>query len=410
MILDSQTPLMSKLLVTKKIISVLTGGLVMHVACVNAHTEHNKNVTTSIHAYSSMTYRSDAVVGPGESYLIPGALMGGEALPGEKGLNFDEAILEGTLNTEHHYFVSAKLSAHSSDSIELENLWLTVPDIEYLASITLEAGKINSEVSNVANWHASQSVFSESSLLGDVYFGRHFNDTGLRVTRTMGVLSLGAELFDGDNWPASSGEGSAAAYAYTNFSLMGTFTKLGVWHMQSRANNRTDTRYNGSHSHGGNVVSSPSTEYFFTGDTNTSGVATEISYAFTRGRLYFEAEWIIAESEGEIANTTQSSLYENRYEGYRVMLGMNYANHFVHLQYEEIALQNDLLSPVTSVFAESANLVNNGFEPYRAIASWSYQLNPDVRVRVEGVSEKTVSDEELTKVNLGIVWQKSLFN
>ncbi|VUD64957.1 hypothetical protein TDB9533_03443 [Thalassocella blandensis] len=373
-----------------------------------AHTEHNQNIRTELHAYSSFTYRSDAVVEPGQSYQIPGALLGGEAVPAEKGFNFDEALLEGTLNTAHHYYISGKLSAHNSDSIELENLWLTVPNIEYLASITLEVGKINSEVSPSANWHASQHPLSESSLLGDIYFGRHFNDMGLRLTRTIGFVHLGAEVFDGDNWPATSGEGSASAFLQLDFSWRDTMAKLRGWHMQSQANNRTDTRYTGSHSHGGNVVSSPSTEYFFTGNVDTSGVMAELSYGFTRGRVYLESEWIVAESEGDIANSTQRSFYENRYEGYRVLLGLNYAQHFLTMQYEEIALQNDLLSAVTSVFAEGANLVNNGFEPSRAVVSWSYQLNPDVRVRLEGVSEKTLSEEEITKVNVGLTWQRSL--
>ena len=383
------------------------------VACVvntaSAHLEHNKNVRTEVKGYTSFTYRSDAVVEPGQSFQIPGALMGGEALPQEKGFNFDEALLEGTLNTEHHYYVSAKLSAHSADAIEVENLSITIPEISYLADSTVDIGKISTKASPIANWHASKSAFSESSLLGDVFFGRHFNDTGVRLERNFGFLLIGAEAFNGNNWPASPGEGTASAFLQTRFTFGEVVLQMSGWGMKSRAENRTDIRYTGSHSHGGNVVSSPSTEYFFSGDIDMAGAGVKATYRLSKGEIFAEGEWIQSESDGQIANSTQSSLYQNQYDGYRLALGLRYAKHMLELQYEEVALMNDLLSPVTSVFAENANLVNNDFEPSKGIMGWTYNLNNDVRLRLEAVSEKTVSMEEVNKINFGFVWQRSLY-
>ncbi|MBX2859160.1 MAG: hypothetical protein KTR17_10890 [Cellvibrionaceae bacterium] len=366
-------------------------------------TQQFKNQLTGLAAF---TWRSQELVANNEAYLIPGALLGGEALPDHKGATADELQLAGVLATDSNYYVIANLSAHRRETPDIENLYLVAPNISYLANINLEVGQLTTEVSEIANWHAPQSDFSEASLLADIFFGRHFSDVGLRLSRTFSALHLGVEVFNGESWPASTGQGSASLFAQWQFNFnLGQFN-FNTWGMQSQAKNRSDTRYSGGHSHGGTIVTSPSTNYFFDGETNSFGALSELNVNLGEFNVVAQFEWIRAQSEGELFSVSQRSLYENDYEGYRVHFSVARNKHRLSVRHEQVALLNNFLSPVASLFPQEANLVNNTFEPTKTIVAWSYQLNSDVRLRLEGLSEKTVSEHSEDKFNLGIVWRR----
>ncbi len=400
---------MNKTLCRTAILGVTIPALSILASPSRAHIEHLEEIDTQVQALSSFTYRSDYVVEPGQPYLIPGALMGGEGVPSEKGFVFDEAQLKGQWKSPHHYYLEAKISAHASDEIEIENLAFVAPSVAVLGGATFEVGKLGTETTSTANWHSSQNIFSEPNLLGDVFFGRHFNDVGFRISRVLGPMRLGIEGYNGDNWPATSAKGTAAAFAQFDFRLALFDMSVDIWGMQSQAQDRTDTRYSAGHSHGGNIISSSSTNFFFAGDIAQYGGIARLKREFGDSEIRADFEWISSNAEGDIYNATQTSLYENLNEGVRIFLAYRLAKHTLSMQYEEIALQNDLLSPVTSLFAESANLINNGFEPSKTIVSWSYDITPETTLRIEGVTDNSLSDKGVNKINLGLKWQRVLF-
>lgn len=373
-----------------------------------AHMEQQPHIKTGVNAAASFTWRSDSVLEKTEPYLIPGALMGGESVHSAKGFNFDEALLGGTLTTAHRFYIDAKITAHTSDELQIENLAIVLPEIKNLGNGTLALGKLNSETTETASWHATSNRFSEASLLSDIFFGRHATDIGIRASGNIGVFRVGAEIFNGDSWPASKGEGSTSLFIQYDVSFANLDLSADFWGTQSHAKNRTDTRYSAGHSHGGTVISSPSTEYFFSGDIASLGAVLNIAYDIQTLGFYGQAEWISSKSEGDIRNTTQSSEYENQYDGYRLLLGATYGKHEVSAQYEEVVLENALLSPVSGVFAQNANLINNGFEPSKTLLGWRYQLNPELALRVEGVVDKSVSQDAVNKFNVGVIWKGSI--
>lgn len=400
--------LVRKQRVKKHLIVFLISTLLMHTENVLSHT--NDEINTQVTAFAALTWRSDEIVTSNEPYLIPGTLLGGEALAQHQGANLDEVRLGAIYKASDHYYIKASLASHHEEEITFESFSLVAPNISGLKNTKIELGKFESQVTPTATWHASSGTFSESSLLSDVFFGRHFIDTGARALLNIHTFTLGIEAFDGDRWPANNGEGTVTAFAKNRFNLNNSNIDVSVWAMDSNALNRFDNRYSTGHSHGGAQISTSVEDYRFSGDVLQYGLWIDASTTIRSITFSSQIEWIVSESEGTLANSTQQSLYKNNYEGYRLNVGAAFNKHSISIRHEEIALQNDFLSPIPPNFAENANLINNTFEPSKSVFSWSYSLNSDISIRVERAALKLHSPENENRTSIGITWKKPLLN
>ncbi len=400
---------MSNALVKKLLKTFFIFSILVPVADTFAHTNNN-TIDTALTASAALTWRSDEVVKSNEPYLIPGTFLGGEALAQPQGATLDEVRLDAIYKASSRYYAKASISSHHDNEVSLETFSLVAHNLPLLGSSSIELGKFESKVTPTAYWHSDTSTFSESSLLSDIFFGRHYVDTGARALKTLGNFTFGVEAFNGDSWPANSGEGTATVFIQSQFHLKNTSLNINTWAMDSSALDRLDDRYSNGHSHGGIQISSSVEEYQFTGDILQYGALLGTETNIRSFSFLSEIEWMATESEGRLENATQQSLYENHHEGYRIYLSAGFKHHSISLQHEEIALQNEFLSPITPNFAQDANLINNDFEPSKSTIAWSYAITNEFTIRLEYASLKLFSSESDTRTNFGIVWRKPLLN
>ena len=363
----------------------------------------------SIKVLAATTYRNNQINNNNNIWQPQGYLLGGEAVPSEKGLSLDDVQLLGYLNVNNNYYVASKISGHShsgENSIELENLWIGTEFYLSEQLIQLEAGKITTEVSDSLNYHSSTDTFSQAPLSTDILFGRHFNDLGARVTFINQNYKLGLELFNGENFPSTSGDGSISAYSHWNLEANNIKFSVKAWLMYSRAVLREDTRYSDEHSHGVNLDGL--IESFFSGDTLNSGLYVGATSVYENWRFHSEFEWINTQVDGQVFTETQNATMDSEQNAYRLTASLGRKNHSLHLEYEILSTKNQF-GQTTQTFVEQVGLSNNGFEPNRASIGWHYAFHPDFTLRTEWIKDESYEPGLINHiVSLGVQWRYNI--
>ncbi|MEP1446706.1 MAG: hypothetical protein ABJK37_11405 [Paraglaciecola sp.] len=375
---------------------------------VIAHENQTNNIQPdSLDVKTTMTFRSDESFPIDQVWQIPGLLMGGEALPVEKGASLDDVQLLGHLNLGNNYFVNSKIGAHSHDGsaeLELENLWFGANTQLLGQTIIFEAGKMATQVTPTANFHASSGAFSESPLLADIFLGGHFVDIGARASSHLYGVNVGLEVWNGDNWPATSGEGAAALYIHYPYQDGGFKAQLGSWLMSSHAETRKDQRYDGGHSHGNEQLSASDLE--FSGDTLTMGIFASFQWQLNPIVFNSEFEWIRADIDAQLVDTTQSADLLATHDGYKIQFGMSLDKHSVQVKYERLVIDNRFTN-TSQLFIQSSGLYNVGFEPQKLAVSWTWDFYQNFKFRSEWYQDDT-QEQGSSRWSLGLVWQYKL--
>ncbi len=386
--------------------------LVLLSCNARAHDSQQTLAATFINAQSALTYRNDGLTSD-MPWLIPGALLGGEALPANKGLTLDDLQVLGNYRVNNHYSVAAKLSAHGSGddiTLELENFWFTFNSHNIVANSLVEIGRISTDTTPSAYFHASSSPFSEASLLSDVFFGRHFNDMGIKAKTTRGIMTLGLEGWSGKHWPAANNAGAGSAFLHLQPSWQQGHARMGIWAMHSRAKNRTDTRY-GNHSHGSvATITSPTSDIYFSGSSDLAGAFMSARQQYRAATFIAEAEWIESRSNGDLLQqtTNQQSAYTATYQGLRGLLGVTMARHAITVQYDQLALENVFLNSVNTVFLAATGLQNEGFNPSQLMAAYQWHYHRDFSLRLQWSQDDTTAKGKHNHTGIGLVWRKGL--
>src|SRR5690606_13299209 len=156
-------------------------------------------------------------------------------------------------------------------------------------------------------------VFADASLTSDAFFGRHFHDDGIRLWRHQpDGFSFGAEIWHGNAFPATPGNGAADLFANLHRQYGHLTLNVGGWLMLANAEHREDHRYSESHSHGGGGAAA---EIVFEGETRLAGLHALLDWKLAHARhLRLEAEWIALDTEGEIAYDTRHADLDSRYQ------------------------------------------------------------------------------------------------
>lgn len=380
-----------------------------------AHQKAFLSANDSLKVLAAVTYRNNQIIETGNIWQPQGFLVGGEAVPSEKGASLDDVQLQGYLNINQDYYVAAKLSGHShsdENNIELENIWFGTEFQFTQQIIQLEVGKISTEVTDTLSYHASTDIFSQAPLSADLLFGRHFNDIGARATINNSFDKLnvdskfGVELFNGDNFPASSGEGSISMFTHFTFQAQSFQSRSKFWLMYSKAEQREDVRYSEGHSHG--VSLDEVTAAYFSGDTLSAGVYLEATWNYERWHFHGEFEWIQAQVDGQVSTTTQSAYLDVVQNSYRLATFVERKKHSIHIAYEILSADNKF-SQTTQTFIDQIGLANDGFEPNRLSVAWHYAFHPDFILRTEWMRDKSNSSSQANSVvSVGIQWQFNL--
>lgn len=366
---------------------------------------NNDEQKNNLHASASVTYRDQSELNTG---TIPGAMMGGEAYAPRDGANLDDAQL--SLNWQQgEYFVYANVEAHDhggQSELGIESLYFEFE----VYGVNIKAGQFNSEVTELASWHGSRATYSQAHLMSDVFFGRHFSDVGFAVSKNWEFAKLGVEATNGNAWPASTSEQSISAYAHFNAAISKLNLNAGFWGMDSGALQRSDSRFDQGHNHGGVDSTIPiSSEYTFSGDVQTLGVFAEAEFAFPSITLGLRVEEIHQESSGNLSRAAQSSGLESDYQGVNISTYMRYKNHSLHLSYEQIGLDNTFINAPSTLFINESGLFNNDFEPEQSKITYRLGFKNDFVLRLEAIDNKAYDPEGGTDFNIGLIWNKRFY-
>lgn len=361
----------------------------------------------SLDVKTTFTYRSDQAIPSDQVWQLPGILLGGESFPVEQGATLDDVQLLGHLNIQERYFISAKVGAHSHDGsteVALENLWFGSRAALMGQPLLFELGKMSSDITPTTNFHASGGAFSESPLLADVFFGGHFVDIGARASTKIKGLNLGVELWNGDNWPASSGEGAATLFMHYAFQHSGLRANLGTWLMHSEAVKRSDQRYADGHSHGDAQLSA--SDLTFSGETLTMGSFANLQWQLNPITVNAEFEWIRADIDAQLLDVTQSATLLATQDGYKLQLGVSLDKHSVQVKYERLVVDNSF-TQTSQAFIQSSGLYNEGIEPEKLAVAWTWDFYDSFKLRTEWYQDDT-QETGSSRWSIGLVWQHKL--
>jgi len=174
---------------------------------------------------------------------VPGFLLSPEVGAGTDGFSLGEAELAISSNIDDRFYgyVTVALGSDAGEtSVELEEAYietLSLPD-----GLTLKAGRFLSHSGYQNALHPHSWDFVDASLPQQVLLGGNFADVGAQlrwVAPTDLYLELGAEVFQGDSFPAGGASSTWVAYA----KLGGDFNDSHSWiaglaHMSARATDR----------------------------------------------------------------------------------------------------------------------------------------------------------------------------
>lgn len=373
------------------------------------HHADSADATSEIGAAASISWNSKSSADSDGLWRIPGIMMGGHALPVEKGGKVDDAILWGSRKLGEHTKISGKVGIHDDGStqVELENLALDYTPATR-KPLTISAGKLEPSFSPSAHHHPSLDTFADSTLLADAFLGRNIHDTGIRLAgKPTTNTEIGLEAWDGDFFPASKGEGAQDIYAKFSHEHAGWHLKGGAWAMQAEANKRSDDRYFSSdHSHASSTVTL--TDVQFTGDTHMAGVwlaaSTPERHGFKGGLRYEAAQ---SRSSGTLTDTTRRADYETDHLAFAVTPSISWRNLQLSYRLEKLSLDNTLSGNGAQILAEEANLINSD-NPKRQTLQVNWQINKNVAARAAYIKDETLPTSD-NRVNLGLAWQGNLY-
>lgn len=345
-----------------------------------------------IETFASFHYRSEGTQSDDEAWLLPGFFLGGEATGSEKRFSLDDAFLAFRYGIDDITLFGGLSTHQGHEGVELESLWLSWP-VNHWAQ--LHAGRLSSLI---RHWE-ELTVFSERSLLEQVFFGGHHHDTGARLyLKPTQNFTLGVEAMSGQAWPAN--RGTTFAFSELKIPMTGIMTKLGVWMGVGRAERRQDERYEGDH-HGG--IEAPNSDFAFTGDVELAGAYGIVS---TTGRIDIDltAELIVQRHDGRLENI-ESTHIQQESQGARLAAVLNLAQWSLGLSYQRLHAENTF-NGGSQLFLEESRLINNGFEPQRTTLSALIPLSDQLSFRVE-IIEDNIGDSDI-RAGLGLVWRDEM--
>lgn len=355
-----------------------------------------------------------------EAWLIPGTLMGGEVYGSEQGAQLDEASVGLRYGTLNNFFASLEVGSHAHGSeydLELEQAslgqYLEWQDYE----ISVEAGRMKALFSPTNTQHLNATNFERQSLLYSAFVGGHYVNNGLRAlikreTSDHSSWLVGAELWDGDAFPATSSGGVNAydlfAYYDTSGEYQGVHGKaqgwhlnIGLWHLGTQSENRKDDRFSSGHSHGG--ASSTLEDIRFSGDHHITGLRAALSWDFSSHiTLDSTSEVIWNEGDGEVRDQTRLADLDFEHLGASQEFGIGSGQHRIGFRYEWLGLKNTLSGPGAAILAQDANLIEKD-DPYRASLAYNYLHQTGLRFKV-GVTTDDTDGEADSSVWISVGW------
>jgi hypothetical protein len=164
--------------------------------------------------------RAAAIDGQTGHRDIPGFLLGDESGVGPDGLSISESELNISANADDKFYGIATIALSSENgetSVELEEAYLQT--LALSEGYTLKAGQFFSGIGYLNAKHSHAWDFIDQPLAYEAFLDNQFSDAGVQLSWVAPMdqyLQLGAELFNGDRFPAA-GSGNSGFGAYSLF-------------------------------------------------------------------------------------------------------------------------------------------------------------------------------------------------
>jgi len=158
---------------------------------------------------------------PGD-YAIAGFMpSGGEIGPGERGFSLGESEITFSASVDPYFAASLTAALSSEGELEVEEAFARTSALP--AGLTAKAGRFFSGVGYLNEFHAHSWDFIDLPLAYQAFFGGQYAQDGAQlkwVAPTDLFLEVGAEIGNGDAFPATRDEGNG-------FNSTTLFTRLG---------------------------------------------------------------------------------------------------------------------------------------------------------------------------------------
>lgn len=364
-------------------------------------------------AAASLSYYSEDSAASDGTWRMAGNLMGGHALPVEKGAGLADAILWGRYKLSPEWQIHAKLAMHdegdSSRSLSVDNLLLSRTHL-LNQPVDLELGLMDATFSPSASSHPSLSRFAERPLMADAFWGGSIHDTGLRLTwKPLEKLSFVTELWSGDFFPATKGDYAQSLLVQTQQQWGQWSLKAGVWGLHSAANERPDDRYSAGHSHSNNTTTFPDVR--FTGDTDLAGAWLALDLPkWKQWSPSLHYEYAQSSSEGSLINRDQArqAQYRSAHKAMSLIPSLSVGKHELSYRYERLSLNNELEGAGAGLLATDANLVNT-HRPQRQTLQWKWDWHKNIATRVAYTKDQVLTPET-ERWMVDLIWQQKLYD
>lgn len=223
------------------------------------------------------------------------------------------------------------------------------------------------------NWHADIGVESIPSLISDVFFARHRVDTGLMSSVLLGKTRLGINLWNGDGWPATAGDGAVDLIANYSNNLSLFALDTGIFVSAAKATERGGEDSEHSHSTEDTIVT-------FTGNTQTTGMHLGIS---SNTHSYYQwsvqSAILLSHESGELNADAQQAELTSNTRGVRLYGQITRGKRGSWLRHEWLSIDNDFDGPGGQAMAETANIADIQGLPSRTVLGAWWNVLPDVR-------------------------------
>ncbi|WP_020408299.1 hypothetical protein [Hahella ganghwensis] len=364
---------------------------------------------TRISAGLSATYREDTIA-ENSVWQIPGVLMGGDAHAPEKSFSLDDASLMFDWKHPDGVFAGLEFSKHGDHDLEMEEAYAGL-DFELTDTLNLEftGGSLKAAFSPENTTHAYQRPFSENDLLYDAFYGGHYADEGVRFELSSGSLTLGTEIWRGDQFPATAGTGGEAQdiYLYWLGQADTHWWRIGGWIFNSRGDARTDDRLSRDHQHG-TTDSEDAANIYFDGAQQAAGFHLTFGQMLENGwqwRISGEVHHVRV--DGNLTDDTRAASLEGRYYGYWIQPELEAGKHLLAVRYALLNLDNHLIGAAGESLASDSGLTDMDEDPTWLGMSYRYRLRESLAIRLEWTHNQSVAADNNYGA-VGITWGAAL--
>ena len=364
-----------------------------------------------VHAHLAVSgaYRTKGLVKNGETWTVPGTLMGGEAFPFEAGLALDEVFLTPIYRREQTYAMM-KIGKHAgAGELELDH---ALVGHHLSENVAFEGGKMAAIFTPFNGEHPSDLSFSSRRLVYDVLWGGQFNGEGVRVKTRFFGLDFGAEAWRGHSFPAHQrGMNRPAFDLYGRYGLSGAVMKFqaGGFFFDSRSQARDDDRSGGSHSHSTGTAVATDPTYFY-GNERISGAFGKLAWDSQESfRAGVQGELSRAVSDGRLRDATREASFENATVGYWGEAFLGYEDGTLSVRSERLKVNNTIRGNAAAALSQKLGFLASRKDPYRHTLSYQHAFGEHYRMRAEWIRDLTTLQRKDVFV-VSAVWSGLVFH